>query len=112
MCALVDALQDWTANSRVRLALEHHGRMQEICDTVDLTHTVGWLTSIYPLAIESKSAGSVSYTHLAGDESGARERRVEAEPSGLCDLHVGEHRNPERGDGGTSQCQPSVRCHR
>jgi amino acid adenylation domain-containing protein/non-ribosomal peptide synthase protein (TIGR01720 family) len=58
VCALVDALQDWTANSRVRLALEHHGRMQEICDTVDLTHTVGWLTSIYPLAIESKSAGS------------------------------------------------------
>jgi len=52
LCALADAVAEWTGGARVRLALEGHGREEEVGDGVDLTRTVGWFTSIYPVVLD------------------------------------------------------------
>ncbi|WP_260639566.1 non-ribosomal peptide synthetase [Streptomyces angustmyceticus] len=43
-------LARWTGNPRTLIDLEGHGR-EEIFDDLDLTRTVGWFTSIYPVAL-------------------------------------------------------------
>ncbi|QKV91249.1 non-ribosomal peptide synthase/polyketide synthase [Streptomyces sp. NA02950] len=50
MSALGRVLGDWTRGDRVLVAMEGHGR-EEIDDTVDLSRTVGWFTTQYPVAL-------------------------------------------------------------
>jgi non-ribosomal peptide synthase protein (TIGR01720 family) len=50
LTALGWALARWTGRERVSVELEGHGR-EEIVDGVDLSRTVGWFTSIYPVAL-------------------------------------------------------------
>ncbi|TWP54344.1 amino acid adenylation domain-containing protein [Lentzea tibetensis] len=50
LSALGRTLRDWTGRERVLIGVEGHGR-EEIIDGVDLTRTVGWFTSEYPLAL-------------------------------------------------------------
>jgi non-ribosomal peptide synthase protein (TIGR01720 family) len=45
------ALARWTGHDRVCVELEGHGR-EEILDGIDLSRTVGWFTSIYPVALD------------------------------------------------------------
>jgi amino acid adenylation domain-containing protein/non-ribosomal peptide synthase protein (TIGR01720 family) len=56
LCALADAVGEWTGGSRVRLALEGHGREEEAAPGVDLTRTVGWFTSLYPVVLDTAGA--------------------------------------------------------
>jgi non-ribosomal peptide synthase protein (TIGR01720 family) len=56
LTALVTALGNWTGERRVLLELEGHGR-EEIGEDVDVTRTVGWFTTIYPVVLEV-SAGA------------------------------------------------------
>jgi len=49
--ALAETVAEWTGSTRVRIALEGHGR-EEIMPDIDLTHTVGWFTSIYPVVLD------------------------------------------------------------
>jgi amino acid adenylation domain-containing protein/non-ribosomal peptide synthase protein (TIGR01720 family) len=56
LTALVTALGNWTGERRVLLELEGHGR-EEIGEGVDVTRTVGWFTTIYPVVLEV-SAGA------------------------------------------------------
>ena len=51
MTALAEALAGWTGGSAVRVALEGHGR-EEVFERQDLSRTVGWFTSIYPVLLE------------------------------------------------------------
>ncbi|QHF94982.1 non-ribosomal peptide synthetase [Streptomyces sp. NHF165] len=44
------ALARWTGHRRVLLAMEGHGR-EELFDDVDLTRTVGWFTSLFPVEL-------------------------------------------------------------
>jgi amino acid adenylation domain-containing protein/non-ribosomal peptide synthase protein (TIGR01720 family) len=48
--ALAWALSKWTGESRVLIDLEGHGR-EEILDGVDLSRTVGWFTTMFPVAL-------------------------------------------------------------
>jgi amino acid adenylation domain-containing protein/non-ribosomal peptide synthase protein (TIGR01720 family) len=48
-------MRQWTGESGLRLRLEGHGR-EELFERLDLTQTVGWFTSIYPLKLDSASA--------------------------------------------------------
>lgn len=48
--ALAWALSRWTGDSRVLIDLEGHGR-EDILDGVDLSRTVGWFTTMYPVAL-------------------------------------------------------------
>ncbi|MEU7481582.1 amino acid adenylation domain-containing protein [Lentzea sp. NPDC042327] len=51
LSALGRVLADWTGRSRVPVDLEGHGR-EDVLDGVDLSRTVGWFTSIFPVALD------------------------------------------------------------
>lgn len=51
LCALGRVLARWTGHDRVLIGLEGHGR-EEIFDDVDLSRTVGWFTTMFPLALD------------------------------------------------------------
>jgi amino acid adenylation domain-containing protein/non-ribosomal peptide synthase protein (TIGR01720 family) len=50
LAALGRVLSRWTGRSRVVVDLEGHGR-EDLLDGVDLSRTVGWFTTIYPVAL-------------------------------------------------------------
>ncbi|MFD4672028.1 amino acid adenylation domain-containing protein [Lentzea sp. NPDC058450] len=51
VAALGRVLSAWTGHSRVPLGMEGHGR-EELFDDVDVTRTVGWFTTRYPVVVE------------------------------------------------------------
>jgi amino acid adenylation domain-containing protein/non-ribosomal peptide synthase protein (TIGR01720 family) len=53
LCALADAVGRWSGGPRVRLALEGHGREEEVGAGVDLTRTLGWFTTVYPVVLDA-----------------------------------------------------------
>jgi len=56
LTALVQAFADWTGNTAVLVDVEGHGR-EDIFDDVDLSRTVGWFTTIYPVWLRLPSNG-------------------------------------------------------
>jgi FkbH-like protein/non-ribosomal peptide synthase protein (TIGR01720 family) len=60
LTALVQSFSDWTGNSSLLLDLEGHGR-EDILEKVNLSRTVGWFTSLFPVRLslsrESLSPG-------------------------------------------------------
>ncbi|MGH3613894.1 MAG: amino acid adenylation domain-containing protein, partial [Pseudonocardia sp.] len=50
LSALAWALCRWTGESRVSIDLEGHGR-EEILDGVDMSRTVGWFSTMFPVAL-------------------------------------------------------------
>jgi non-ribosomal peptide synthase protein (TIGR01720 family) len=50
LTALVQAVCSWSGQEALRLDLEGHGR-EAIAEDVDVTRTVGWFTSLFPLAL-------------------------------------------------------------
>ncbi|WP_170115651.1 alpha/beta fold hydrolase [Melittangium boletus] len=56
---LARAFHDWTGEPRLALAMEGHGR-ERIPGGLDVSRTVGWFTSIYPVVIDSRPAESTS----------------------------------------------------
>jgi amino acid adenylation domain-containing protein/non-ribosomal peptide synthase protein (TIGR01720 family) len=50
LAALGRVLADWTGRDRVLVDLEGHGR-EDLFDGVDLSRTVGWFTSMYPVEL-------------------------------------------------------------
>jgi non-ribosomal peptide synthase protein (TIGR01720 family) len=51
LAALALALARWTGREKVRLDLEGHGR-EDLLDGVDLSRTVGWFTTVHPVALQ------------------------------------------------------------
>jgi non-ribosomal peptide synthase protein (TIGR01720 family) len=51
VAALARALAGWTGATRVGLWMEGHGR-ETLRDEVDVARTVGWLTALFPVALE------------------------------------------------------------
>ncbi|MEJ2856828.1 MULTISPECIES: amino acid adenylation domain-containing protein [unclassified Saccharothrix] len=51
LTALGRVLADWTGDDHVVVDLEGHGR-EELFDDVDLSRTVGWFTTVYPVALD------------------------------------------------------------
>ncbi|MBO9730364.1 MAG: amino acid adenylation domain-containing protein [Chitinophaga sp.] len=49
--ALCRSLTSWTRHSRVHIGLEGHGR--EALPGIDLSRTVGWFTTMYPVMLEA-----------------------------------------------------------
>jgi amino acid adenylation domain-containing protein/non-ribosomal peptide synthase protein (TIGR01720 family) len=52
LAALVYALHRWSGIASVLLDLESHGREESIGEGLDVSRTVGWFTSIFPLGVE------------------------------------------------------------
>jgi amino acid adenylation domain-containing protein/non-ribosomal peptide synthase protein (TIGR01720 family) len=55
LTALVQAFARWTGESTLLIDLEGHGR-EEIVEDVDLSRTVGWFTSIFPILLQLEHA--------------------------------------------------------
>ncbi|MFP2930364.1 amino acid adenylation domain-containing protein, partial [Pyxidicoccus sp. 3LG] len=51
LAALAQALGRWTGPGALRIALEGHGR-EELFGDVDVSRTVGWFTSLYPVRLD------------------------------------------------------------
>ena len=50
LTALLNAYNRWTGQNQIFLQLEGHGR-EEIADDMDVSRTVGWFTTMYPLLL-------------------------------------------------------------
>ncbi|MFJ7903270.1 non-ribosomal peptide synthase/polyketide synthase [Streptomyces sp. NPDC096198] len=89
LTALGRVLTAWTGRGTVAVALEGHGREDQLFDDIDLSRTVGWFTSLYPVALDlpdgdwgaalksvkeqlravpDRGLGYGALRHLAGDE--------------------------------------------
>ncbi len=51
LTALVRAFQRWTGSPTLWINLEAHGR-EDIFDDIDLTRTVGWFTTLFPVRLD------------------------------------------------------------
>ncbi|MEM1391731.1 MAG: amino acid adenylation domain-containing protein [Cyanobacteria bacterium P01_H01_bin.150] len=51
LSALAVSCSGWTGNSTIAIDLEGHGR-EELFDNVDLSRTVGWFTSLFPVLLQ------------------------------------------------------------
>lgn len=61
LTALGIAVKEWAGIDTVVINLEGHGR-EEIFDDIDITRTVGWFTSIYPVALDMTASDHLSQT--------------------------------------------------
>ncbi|WP_309060601.1 non-ribosomal peptide synthase/polyketide synthase [Streptomyces sp.] len=89
LTALGRVLADWTGRGTVAVGLEGHGREDQLFDDLDLSRTVGWFTSLFPVALHlprgdwgaavkavkeqlravpDRGIGYGALRHLAGDE--------------------------------------------
>lgn len=55
--SLMQALYRWLGRSQMRISFESHGRA-EIDESIDLSETIGWFTSVYPLKLSLTQSGS------------------------------------------------------
>lgn len=58
LSALSLSLSEWTGDSQFVIGLEGHGR-EELYDNLDLSKTVGWFTSVYPVQLDVPLDGSL-----------------------------------------------------
>jgi amino acid adenylation domain-containing protein/non-ribosomal peptide synthase protein (TIGR01720 family) len=81
LAALARAFAPWTGGDRLLVDLEAHGREEELFEGVDLTRTVGWFTSLYPMVLPDgpdarrvprRGIGYGLLRYLAGGEASAR----------------------------------------
>jgi amino acid adenylation domain-containing protein/non-ribosomal peptide synthase protein (TIGR01720 family) len=58
LTALAASLNDWAGKGRNIIALEGHGR-EEISEDLDLTRTIGWFTTLYPVLLDIKDPDDI-----------------------------------------------------
>ena len=62
LAALTMAVKDWGGIQRLLIELESHGREKISVDTdIDISRTVGWFTSHFPVILETGQAGDIAY---------------------------------------------------
>ncbi|CAI6068591.1 Plipastatin synthase subunit B [Paenibacillus sp. JJ-100] len=60
LAALGRAVREWTSEDNVLICLEGHGR-EDIIKNVNISRTVGWFTSIYPVVLNIPGSADISY---------------------------------------------------
>ncbi|MBP2261311.1 amino acid adenylation domain-containing protein [Pseudomonas sp. BP8] len=63
LTALARVIGRWTQRDEVLVQLEGHGR-EDLFDVVDLTRTVGWLTSLFPVKLTAASGLDASIKQI------------------------------------------------
>ncbi|MFM7367895.1 MAG: condensation domain-containing protein, partial [Sphaerospermopsis kisseleviana] len=61
LTALALVLSKWTNSKNVLFNLEGHGR-EDIVDSVDLSRTIGWFTTIFPVVVELPTTENLGET--------------------------------------------------
>lgn len=64
LAALLMTFKQWTTSNALRLTLEGHGR-EDLFDDVDLSRTVGWFTSGFPVSLHSLALDRIDSRDLA-----------------------------------------------
>ncbi|PWI40907.1 condensation domain-containing protein, partial [Streptomyces sp. ICBB 8177] len=84
--------------SAVLLDLEGHGREQQIADGVDLSRTVGWFTSVYPVSVDPGPVSRYEARALDGAVVDRAVKRVKEQLRRIPDRGIGfgllRHLNP------------------
>ncbi|MGU3432657.1 amino acid adenylation domain-containing protein [Actinomycetes bacterium M1A6_2h] len=89
LAALERALGEWLGRDRITVDVEGHGRDEDIVPArVDLTRTVGWFTTIYPVVLQPNSDTSQALAALKD--------RIMAIPSGGFGYGVARHLRRDR----------------
>jgi amino acid adenylation domain-containing protein/non-ribosomal peptide synthase protein (TIGR01720 family) len=57
LAAFLQALARWTGGESFLIDMEGHGR-EDLFDEIDVSRTVGWFTSIYPVLLNATTSGS------------------------------------------------------
>src|SRR5579864_1596342 len=86
LAALVEALGEWSGEWKWRVEMEGHGR-EGVMEGVDVSRTVGWFTSMYPVELESE-AGKGRLERVR--EIGKRMRSIPGQGLGYGLLKYGE----------------------
>lgn len=60
LCALVSSISEWGCVNQVLLNLEGHGR-ETIVSDINITRTVGWFTSLYPVVLGIESGTEIPF---------------------------------------------------
>jgi non-ribosomal peptide synthase protein (TIGR01720 family) len=63
LAALAWALSRWSGRNRVSIKLEGHGR-EDVLDGVDLSRTVGWFTTLFPVVLDVPDGGDPRWRDL------------------------------------------------
>ncbi|HEX2092660.1 MAG TPA: non-ribosomal peptide synthase/polyketide synthase, partial [Longimicrobiaceae bacterium] len=79
LAALARALGEWSGDPRVLVELEGHGREEHLLEGTDLSRTVGWFTTLYPVVLD---AGR-------GDSPGEGLKRIKEQLRGVPERGIG-----------------------
>ena len=60
LAALGLTIKEWTGENKVLVNLEGHGR-EDIIPNMDITRTIGWFTSTYPVILECENSSDTGY---------------------------------------------------
>jgi len=87
LAALVETITDWNHGDTLWLDLEGHGR-EDLIEGVDVSRTVGWFTSVFPLALTRNSERSVGLLKSV-------KRQLSAVPNNGLDFGVLRYLSPD-----------------
>jgi non-ribosomal peptide synthase protein (TIGR01720 family) len=65
LTALTCTTHEWTGDRCLLVALEGHGRDNPLAESVDITRTVGWFTTLYPVFLEMPASPTLSEIIIA-----------------------------------------------
>ncbi|UHA73128.1 non-ribosomal peptide synthetase [Paenibacillus sp. 481] len=100
LTALGMAIHTWTGMERVMINLEGHGR-EAILSDVDITRTVGWFTSQYPVVLEIGANKEVSH-RIKSTKEGLRQIPQKGIGYGILKYLSGLQESP------TFKCKPEI----
>ncbi|MDQ0418594.1 amino acid adenylation domain-containing protein/non-ribosomal peptide synthase protein (TIGR01720 family) [Croceifilum oryzae] len=101
LTALVQATSEWTGHQALTVDLEGHGR-EEMIEDVDISRTVGWFTSIYPVHLHITGADTPIKALKAVKE------QVRQIPNKGVDYGILRYLSPEISECFQSQLTPSI----
>lgn len=68
--------------------MEGHGRHEELSPDLDLSHTVGWFTTKYPVALTMRRVGGLRWAQvIAGDAALGPVIKTPRSNSARCPIH-------------------------
>ncbi|WP_348538304.1 amino acid adenylation domain-containing protein [Nocardia farcinica] len=98
LAALAMAVGRWRARTRVVVTLEGHGREESVLPGADLARTVGWFTTVHPLALDLTGI-DLDEAFAGGPAAGAAVRAIKEQVRAVPDKGIGygmlRHLNPD-----------------
>jgi non-ribosomal peptide synthase protein (TIGR01720 family) len=86
--ALAEVLTEWSGAPRVVVQLEGHGR-EELLEEVDVSRTVGWFTTMYPVLLEVQEGGWSKRTGAAAAAAGRELKSIKEQLRRVPDKGIG-----------------------